>query len=74
MNKNEIKLYFGLLADSIDIQLKKQGFKDKKCKRHQSEINSLILLKAHGIITDKQADSIENKIFKEIVKNIEVTE
>lgn len=74
MNKNEIKLHFGLLADSIDIQLKKQGFKDKKCERHQVEINSLILLEAHDLVTDKQAASIKNKIFKEIVKNIEVIE
>lgn len=68
---NEIGIHFGALADRLDKQLKQQGFKDKKCKRHQQDIYSLQALVFHDMITDKQRESIEKKIVKDVTKSVE---
>ena len=58
------------MADDSEIQLKQQGFKDKKIGLHKKLSNSITMLFLHGYINDSQKTKMTDKLFKEIKKNL----
>ena len=66
----KVGVHFGLLSERLEDQLKEQGLEDKKCSRHQKDIDAIKMLMAHNMVTDIQGRSIREKIVKEIQKNV----
>ena len=66
----KVGVHFGLLSERLEEQLKEQGLEDKKCSRHQKDIDAIKMLMAHNIVTDTQGRAIREKIVKEIQKSV----
>lgn len=66
----KVGIHFGLLSENLECQLKEQGLKDKKCSRHQKDIDAIKMLMAHNMVTDTQGRAIREKIVKEIQKSV----
>ena len=68
---SEIGFYHGALADSYEKQANEQGFTlGDKAELFDKIADSYNMLRIHGYLTDKQADSICKKIQKNLVKNV----
>ncbi len=69
----QLGIAFGVLADSIAKQLKKQGFKfdAKKDDTFEKEREAITRLRfGSHLLTDSEVDRITNKLYKEIVKHV----
>lgn len=66
----KVGVHFGLLSERLEDQLKEQGLEDKKCSRHQKDIDAIKMLMAHNMVTDAQGRAIREKIVKEIQKSV----
>lgn len=69
MNK-EIGIRFGALSEPLEVQLKKQGFTDKKLGHHKQVIEASMRLWFGRYIPDSTHKKIEQKVFKDIIKNL----
>ena len=70
MSNKQVGLHFGALADDLEIQLKQQGFQDKKIELHKKLSNSITMLFLHSYINDSQKTKMIDKLFKDIKKNL----
>ena len=70
-NKKEIGIHYGILSDKIEVQLEKQGYKDKKIDIHNRILDGINTLHIKDYITDKQKTNMINKLHKDIIKNLE---
>ena len=63
-----IWIAFGATEDTIEKQLKDQGFPPvgNEAARWESQRNAIILLRVGGVITRKDAERAENRILKQI--------
>ena len=67
----EIGFYHGALADSYEQQANEQGYTlGDKAELFDMIAESYNMLRIHGYLTDKQADSVCQKIQKNLVKSI----
>ena len=65
-------IHFGVLSDSLEKQLKDQGLKDNFCKKHQQDMDAIVTLCIHDLLTEKQAEKLRQKLVNRIAKNTEV--
>ena len=65
---SNIKISFGALSDTIQVQLNKQGFKLGSVEemRMQSLADSITNLFISGLLTPSQVDSARKKLMKKI--------
>ena len=68
----KMTLAFGAISPKIEDQLKDQGLKIEYVDMYQSLADSIIKLKIHGIITGSMADKANERLFKEIEKEVEI--
>ena len=63
-----IWIAFGATEDTIERQLRNQGFSPvgNEAARWESQRNAIILLRVGGVITRKDAERAENRILKQI--------
>ena len=67
----EVGFYHGVLSDDYEKQANEQGFTlGNKADFFKDVKHSYNLLRMHGYLTDKQADSVVQKIQKQLVKNL----
>lgn len=68
----ELGLHFVIIADSLENQLKKQGFKlsDRHLKMYQKAIDGWNILRIKAFITDSESDKIAQRIIKRISKDV----
>lgn len=69
---NKVGIHFGAFSDCLEKQLKEQGLVDKKCERHQQDVDAIVTLCIHGVVTESQAEKIRQKIVNQIAKSVEV--
>lgn len=65
-----MEINYGVMADKLYNQLKKQGYKDKKIDKHERLRFSINMLFLHGYITEKQKHSYFVKLHKDIEDNL----
>lgn len=71
----QIGFHHGALADSYEKQANEQGFTlGDKAETFDKIAHSYNMLRIHGYLTDSQADSVCQKIQKNLVKNIKSLE
>jgi len=72
MNEKEFTIHFGALADTIEEQLNKQGFRstDKAMKSFKDQNHARLILLFGSCITDSENDKIIKKIFNQLKKTI----
>lgn len=58
------------LFDSIEKQLKEQGFVDTEIDIHEKIRKNIFFLYVYGYVSDNQRDKMLKKLFKEITKHI----
>jgi hypothetical protein len=69
MQKMNLTIDFNLF-DSIEEQLKNQGFTDAEIDTHEKIRQNIFFLYIYGYISEGQRDKMLKKLFKEIAKNI----
>lgn len=72
MINKDIELAFSALADSLGVQLKRQGVKCKNISKYQKLVNGILTLKIHGYVSESQCHKICQRIFNDIMKNSEI--
>lgn len=70
MEKKEIGLHFGLLADPIEKQLNEQGFTLGKDKEYEDYADSILDLWMDNILTEKEKNKCLDRLFKRITKHV----
>lgn len=71
----EVGFNHGALCDSYEKQANEQGFTlGDKAELFDKVAYSYNLLRIHGYLTDSQADSVCEKIQKQLVKNLKPLE
>jgi len=72
MEKKELCIHFGALAEPIEKQLKDQGFKTtpENIKKFNDLNHARLMLLFNFCITDSQNDKIIKKIFNEFKKSV----
>lgn len=71
----EVGFRHGALCDSYEKQANEQGFTlGDKAELFDKVAYSYNLLRIHGYLTDSQADSVCEKIQKQLVKNLKPLE
>lgn len=70
MINKQVELHFGVFSDDLEVQLKQQGFQDKKIELHKKLSKSISMLFFHGYINDSQKTKMIDKLFKDIKKNL----
>ena len=70
---SEIEIHYNAF-ETIEEQLKKQGFSCKDIKLYEQAKDSILFLWFHNFITDAEHDKATNKLHKKIIKNVKKAE
>lgn len=71
MEKN-YSLDFGIMSDSFEVQLKKQGLADNETELHEEVKKSIVILWFNGYITDNQKEKMIQKLSNNINKTLKL--
>jgi hypothetical protein len=70
---NKIEIHYNAF-ETIEEQLKEQGFWCKDIKLYEKAKDSILFLWFHSFLTDKEHDKAINKLHKKIIKNVKKAE
>ena len=70
---SEIVIHYNAF-ETIEEQLKEQGYSCKDIKLYEKAKDSILFLWFHSFLTDAEHGKAINKLHKEIIKNIEKVE
>lgn len=70
---SEIEIHYNAF-ETIEEQLKEQGYLCKDIKLYEKAKDSILYLWFHSFLTDKEYGKAINKLHKEIIKNVEKVE
>jgi len=66
-----IGIHYGLLADPISEQIKKQGFIcDEKISKFEKTFDSIQVLRFSDLLTDSMYDKILTKFHKQLIRHV----
>jgi hypothetical protein len=67
-----VGIYFGILSDTLDAQLKKQGFKynKKRVAEFEKQRDAINVLRFSDLLTDGMTDKIFKKLHSKIVSHV----
>lgn len=70
---SEIEIHYNAF-ETIEEQLKKQGYSCKDIKLYEKAKDSILFLWFHSFLTDKEHDKAISKLHKKIIKNVKKAE